>query len=47
MQYYPGKVLLVGTPNNFPQGTDAVKTTYYMDGREALKIVAVGTGKSY
>lgn len=47
MKYFPGRILLVGTSKNFPSDIATVKTTYYMDGQTALKIVEAGTGKSY
>lgn len=33
------KILMVGTPNDFPQDANVIKTIYYLDGTEALKIV--------
>jgi len=33
------KILMVGAPNDFPQDANVIKTIYYLDGTEALKIV--------
>lgn len=45
MNKTPRKILLVGTPEEFPIEANVLKTIYYLDGTAALKIVGINNQK--